>query len=335
MTIGQGDHTYTWIDAWGQFPDTVSARKGWCHPGMSVTREGNVLTTHPGEPAVLTFNASGRLIGAWATGLTEVHHILLVEENGTELLWLTDNGSKRLPELGYDYPADSPTRSGRVVKTTLTGQPILELKLPDLPEYHGNRCATTALAVNEERFGGNGDIWVADGYGQSYVHRYDRHGTYLGKIDGTEGGGRFSCPHGVFVDHRKAELELYVADRANNRVQVYNMEGQFKRLFGEDFLKLPSTIVAHGDQLIIGELKARLTVLDADDRLVTHLGANTSVSDAPAWPNQKDDLGRIGRPLRLEQGKFNSPHGLAVDSAGNLYVSEWLIGGRLTKLAKG
>ena len=56
--------------------------------------------------------------------------------------------------------------------------------------------------------------------------------------------------------------------------------------------------------------------------------------DVDGWPNNKNENGKIVQTRLLEIGKFNSPHGIAVDEEGNLYVAEWLIGGRITKLAK-
>lgn len=334
MQIGTGENTYTWIDNWAQYPDTESARTGWVHPGMIVNKNGEIMTTHPGEPTVLTYDSSGRLIDSWTVEAAEVHDITLVVENDTEYLWLTDNGSKRQPQLGYDYPPESPTTSGQVIKTTMSGEPVMRLDLPALPEYEGSRCATTETAVNEERHGGNGDIWVADGYGEHFVHRYDKSGRYIGSINGEDGGGKFNQPHGIFVDTRKETPEIYVADRANGRIQVFDEEGRFLRMFGEDFLTLPSTMDAHGDQLIIGQLCAKLTIVDIDDNLVCHLGANDTVTKVDGWPNNKDTKGNVVPTSLLEVGKFNSPHGLTVDDAGHIYLAEWLIGGRIIKLEK-
>jgi sugar lactone lactonase YvrE len=61
---------------------------------------------------------------------------------------------------------------------------------------------------------------------------------------------------------------------------------------------------------------------------------NDEVTQVEGWPNNKDDEGNVVPTCLLEPGKFNSPHGMTVDSEGNIYVAEWLIGGRMIKLAK-
>jgi len=91
------------------------------------------------------------------------------------------------------------------------------------------------VAVNEARHGGNGDVWVADGYGSSKVTRYDAAGNWLATLDGTEGRWPVQLPHGIWFDSRKRPLELYVADRGNHRVQVYSADGTYLRTFGANF----------------------------------------------------------------------------------------------------
>ena len=81
----------------------------------------------------------------------------------------------------------------------------------------------------------------------------------------------------------------------------------------------PSGFITHGDQMMVVELRARLTVLDADDRVVTYLGDNSGVEDVEGWPNPPAEY--------IEPGKFNGPHGMAADADGNLYITELIIGG--------
>ena len=231
----------------------------------------------------------------------------------------------------------------------------MTLPTPELPIYKDGKYSPTTIAVNEERYGGNGDIWVSDGYGQNYVHRYDKEGNYRQTITGEEGDGNFEVPHGIWVDRRKSEPELYIGDNVRlpepqpqtyedsvrremnlqGRVQVYDLDGNFKRAFGTGLITLPRKgVTTHEGFLIVPELYARIAVFDRDDNFVTYIDDNREVVDVSDWPNSKDENGELVRPKALKSGKVHSPHDIAMDSKGNLYLSEYMIGGRITKLAK-
>src|SRR5258708_6816900 len=309
MLLDTAQYTYEWIDGWATIPDNETSRANGRTHGIAVTQDGQIVVFHQANPAVLIFDANGRLQRSWGDRFLGAHGMTLVREQDTDYLWLTDQQSRE------------------VAKTTLDGQTVMTIQPPRLSIYQDGKYAPTWVAVSEERYGGNGDIWVADGYGMSYIHRFDKSGQYLSSINGEEGRtGRFQCPHGLWLDHRRAEPELYIADRGNRRIQVYDLDGKFKRAFGADFLTSPCGFTTYGELLVIPELRARLTILDGDDRLGGYLGANEAVCDMPGWPNHQPEL--------IQPGKFNSPHGIAADSAGNLYVVEWIIGGRITKLAR-
>ena len=334
MRIGSGDNAYDWIEDWAKTPETESARTGWSHHSIVVSESGDILSGHQDDPIVQVFGKDGDFKGSWPSGCTETHGMTLVKEDGIEYLWIADHGAKRRQSGGYEYP-DTGKVTGKAVKKTLDGRTATTLATPPLAVYEEGDYKPTWVAVNEERSGGNGDIWVTDGYGANQVHRYSMSGDYIGSLTGEEGrAGAFDCPHAIFFDNRKSEPELYVADRGNGRVQVYDADGDWKRVFGSEFLTSPSGFATQGERLIIAELKARVTVCDLDDNLVEYLGANVSVSEVDGWPNNKNEMGESVRPAVLEPGKFNSPHGLAVDAEGNLYIAEWLIGGRSIKLAK-
>lgn len=310
MQIGTGEHTYEWIGEWARIPDTETGRSNGRTHAVVVAADGRILVFHQANPALLIFAPDGTLLGTWGDRFLGAHGMTLVEEGGTEYLWLTDQ------------------YSGEVAKTTLDGRTVQTIQRPELPAYREGKYSPTWVAVFEERFGGNGDVWVADGYGQSYVHRYDGAGRYLGSLDGTEGSaGPFKCPHGIWVDTRKAELELYITDRTNRRIQVYDLDGQYKRVVRSDGAMSPCGFITHGAHMYIPEApyRARLTVLDEQDRVVCALGENDAVCGAEGFPNDRS---------LLQRGKFHTPHGVAADSSGNLYVVEWIIGGRITKLAK-
>ena len=114
--------------------------------------------------------------------------------------------------------------------------------------------------------------------------------------------------------------------RANRRVQVYDAEGRYLRHFGQDYLTSPCMFEVWGEYLLIPELFGRLTIVDREDKLVGYVGDNPGIEKRPGWPNLPKE--------QILPGKFNSPHGMTSDAAGNLYVVEWIVGGRITKLER-
>ena len=193
MRVGHGPNSYQWVDDWVKIPDTESSRMSWAHHGVAVTDSGDVVTFHPGDSTMVVLNRAGHPIRTWDLSVADAHGITLVKEGARECLWIADSGRKRQPQLGYEYPPSTGPFSGQVVKTTLDGEILFALSKPDLAIYREGNYSPTFVAVNEERHGGNGDIWVADGYGESYVHRYSKAGEYLSSINGEEGrAGRFA-----------------------------------------------------------------------------------------------------------------------------------------------
>jgi hypothetical protein len=306
MIIGDGQYRYEWIDRWAVIPDTPSGRANGRTHGVAVSESGAVLVFHQASPAVLVFDRDGKILDEWGDGFAGAHGMTLVKEDGVEYLWLTDE------------------HSAEVVKTTLDGSTVQTLPKPPHAVYRQGRYSPTWVAVNEARWGGDGSIWVADGYGMSLVHRFSQTGDYLGCIDGTEGAGKFDCPHGLAFDMRSGEPELLVADRGNKRFQVYGPEGSYRKTVGEAVLSCPCVACVVGDALVVPELSAKLTILDRHNNPVAFLGDNEAVCSLEGWPNHRTEL--------IQPGRFNSPHSAAADAEGNMYVVEWIVGGRITKL---
>jgi hypothetical protein len=341
---------YDFTSDWADVSAVPGAALSWAHNGLVVTASGELIGFHAGQ--LVAFDRQGRVQRVVRPGLTEGHGITLVREGDEEYLWITDPGFVHVcgteggdeawaPLFGKGVHVDS--REPRVVKMSLSGEIRAELPIPLMdaatgPGMMGTYCPCGS-AVDEERFGGSGDIWVADGYGSSRVHRFDKHGNHVSALTGEEGGGRFVCPHAVFIDRRTHKSpELYIADRENKRVQIYDLAGRYLRTIGEGFLNSPSGFVQWGDVLVIAELYSRLAVLDADDRLIGYIGDDPNAKDGggwperPGWPNALTKDGYVQAPHLAHRDRFNSPHSVAVDIDGNLYVSEWLVGGRYTRL---
>jgi hypothetical protein len=281
---------WRWVDDWAQLPPSLD----WAHPGIEVV-DDVVWTSHPNGHTMLGYSLDGELLHERETGLLELHCI--------RLPWLVDTGSKR-----YVHGADFETERRR---GSVSG-------LPD-PYPDGRKYSPTSVAVDA-----NGSIWVADGYGQSLVHRY----TPDGELDLTLDG--FDTPHSLAADGDT----LLVCDRAHGVIKEYGLDGTLLRELGRDVVVTPTDLVLVDELLVLTDFTAgRLTVLTRDGELVDHLFAGGRSPEENAWPNARDGAGKIVRP-QLQSRVFNSPHTVAADAAGDLYVTEWLIGGRVTKLTR-
>ena len=333
MHVGSGELTFEWIEEFAEIPNRESAARGWAHHGITSTPRDTLVTFHPGESLVLELTTDGSLLNSWGLPVAEAHGITVHNDGHDVFLWFSDIGRKADPDRAYEVK--SGLKGGHIVKTTLDGEVVTELFRPPAAEYGEGQFSPTEVAVYSSLDGGNDDVWVTDGYGQSLIHRYDKNGMYLATISGLEGqAGRFEEPHAIWIDHRKPDPELYVADRSHNRIQVYDLEGSWKRSFGDEFLVRPGAFADLGGYLVVAELDARVSILDESDQLVLHLGANPAAPEREGWPNELDVDGNQVRTGALEEGLFNAPHGLTTDTAGNIYVAEWLIGGRHIKLAR-
>jgi DNA-binding beta-propeller fold protein YncE len=310
MKIGNGAHSYEWRSDWAKLPSGI--KMGRVH-GVVVDRHDNILIFNTTKDAVMKFDREGNFLGSWGEQFAEgAHGMYLSPEKGAEYLYLTD------------------TARHFVVKTTLEGKEIHKLPTPPLPEVYPSidqyKPTDTAVAPN-------GDVYVCDGYGQSWVHQYDRDGKYIRSWGGKGSEpGKMSCPHGIWIDTRQSEPRVYVADRANLRIQIFSLEGKHLG-FVEGMLRRPCCFYEHKGDMIIPDLYGRVTILDKNDQLIMHLG-DSAPFDLPGTPNEHiPDWPNLPRE-RQSPGQFIAPHAACVDSRGDIYVGEWVLGGRLTKLVK-
>jgi hypothetical protein len=302
--IGNHSHNYEVAEGWGKLPEHINF--GYTH-GICVDSEDRVYVHHTGKESVVTFDKDGQFLATWGSEFEGGAHGFYLHRN--------DDGTENF------YFAD--TRRALVVKTTLAGEVLLEIGMPDRPDLYDSerRYIPTDVCVAP-----NGDIYVSDGYGQYYVHQYDAKGVYIRSWGGRGSEpGQLIEPHGISVSFRSSEPEIYVADRNNHRIQVFTLDGRHKR-FMDHNLDLPCSFYFYQDEIYIPDLHSRVTILDANDRLITHLGEDQMAYKQPGWPNLPKTYYR--------SDKFSSPHGVCVDSQGNVYVAEWISDGRITKLIR-
>ena len=159
----------------------------------------------------------------------------------------------------------------------------------------------------------NGDFYVSDGYGNSRVHKYSPNGALILSWGGPgTDPGEFNIAHNITCD---ADGWVYVADRENHRVQVFDGNGkyetQWNNLFRPCGLFMPP---GKCPVCYIGELGPVQPV----NRDMPNLGPRVSIVD-----HTGKRLARLGgRTAGLGIDQFLAPHGLTVDSRGDIYVGE-------------
>lgn len=305
VVLGAGDHQYECLHDWGTLPSHI--RYGNTH-GIAEDSAGRIYIKHTvhatsdSPDAIVVFDASGAFVTSWGAEFRGgAHGLHLNKEGAEEFLYLCD-----------------PPR-GLVVKTTLGGEEVFRLGVPDASGLYDNPAEyhPTNIAVAP-----NGDFYVADGYGKSWIHHYNAKAEYLRSFGGPGNQrGQLSCPHGLMVDTRPATPELIVADRSNRRIHRFSLDGRVLGLVTDE-LRSPCHFHTRGRDLLIPDLDARVSIFDADNKLITHLGDGESYA-LRAEPREK-----------FIPGRFIAPHSAIFDHAGNIFVVEWVEVGRVTKLRR-
>ncbi len=311
--MGSGEHVYEAQHDWGELPAGI--RYGNTH-GVVEDSQGHIYVHHTvhasseSSDSMVVFDAKGRFIKSWGREFKGGAHGLHIQKEGsTEFLYLCD------------------TKRGIVVKATLDGEEVFTIGYPDQsdaykPGADGKRpkYSPTNLAI-----GPNGDLYVGDGYGSSYVNQYNSKGEYIRTFGGkgTE-AGKLDCPHGIIVDRRGPEPVLAVADRGNSRIQRFTLDGRHIDFVAGTNLPCHFSFFKNGD-VVVPDLGARVTLMDRDNRVILHVGDDSSTKWRETRTQSRD---------HFVSGKFVSPHGACFDHEGNIFVVEWVEVGRVTKLRR-
>jgi NHL repeat-containing protein len=302
--------TYRAVMGWEQLP------AGYTHPdvaAVAVNSKGRVYLFCRAEHPVLMYERDGRFVGSWGEEIftMRTHGITIapddsvwcVDDAGHSVRKFTPDG-KLLLTLGDNAgkPSDS-GYNGSDLTTIARGAPPF------------NRPTNLAVAANS-------DLYVTDGYGNARVHRFSATGKLLASWGepGT-GPGQFMLPHGIAVDPTGNVL---VCDRENDRIQVFTAEGRYVRQITE--VQRPTQIVLARGLMYVSELGWRIGQRSfTNGPIERDLASRLSVLDANGAV-----VSRLGGPDPCAPGSFCAPHGLAVDSNGDLYVAEvtWTIGAK-------
>jgi len=256
---------------------------------------GNDCVGHDDLDVVFQFDKDGEILTRFGAGMFVWPHGIDVDDDGN--VWVADaRGNEEL------------RRGNQVIKFSPDGRVLLRLGTAGV----GGRTRTTLNEPNDVLVAPNGDIFVADGHaaagGNNRIVKYSSDGRYLMEW-GEEGSnpGQFRTPHALAMDD---DGLLYVGDRTNRRIQVFEQDGTFVR----DFYNMgrASGITIHNNKLYVADSESSYARNPGFMRGIRVMDLDTGYVIA-FIPDPEPDPGNTGT---------SAAEGVAVDNEGNVYGAE-------------
>jgi hypothetical protein len=306
VVTGNGDWTYEVVPGWGSLPSGTSF--GGTHGAVAEDNAGNIYVSTQSTTGVLVYSRAGSLIRTIAEAYPEVHSMVHAVEHREEFFYAT---------------VQKGTAAGNwlFIKMKIDGTVVMKITAPPEAGFKSpNEWRLTAAVAAPD-----GSIFIANGYGDSRIFRFDKNGNYKGSFSGKGNReGQLDCSHGLTLDVRYGQPLLLVCDRENRRLCHFDLDGKYVRTVTQH-LRRPCQVSLKDDYAVVSELEGRVTVLDGDNVPVAFLGDNPQ---KPQWANYELD------PDDIKVGVFSAAHGCFIDSDANIFVSDWNHTGRITKLAR-
>jgi hypothetical protein len=286
VILGQNEHRYVVEEGWG-----MNAGPGLPDvTSVAVDSADNVYLFCRGDQPIRVFDRAGRFLRSFGDGLFVRPHGLHMAPDDT--LYCIDEGSHSIFVMTPDGVLLNRI-GGPEPAPFMSGEPF-------------NRCTNVAVAAN-------GDLYITDGYGNARVHRYSRDGRHI--MSWGEPGvapGQFNVVHDISCGR---DGRIYIADRENHRIQVFDSDGvwldqwhNLHRPCGLCMADLAEPV------FVVGELGPVMQ----SNLNTPNLGPAISILD-----RHGRHLARLGAPKAgVEPGAFMSPHSVAIDSRGDIYVAE-------------
>lgn len=315
VTVGSGEHTYECIHDWGLDGLPKGHNYGGASHGTAVDSSGLIYITHHGGPgSIYVFDADAKFVRSMGEfHQSGGHGIDIRKENGDEYIYLAPNNS------AMDF-----------VKMTLKGEVLWKRNRDAISKETGKyEDPSMTFRPTNTSFRPDGGYYLGDGYGSNFIFQFDKNDKFVRTVGGTgEEDGKFRTPHGQWLDDRDGTAKLVVADRANKRLQWFDMDGQHLKTL--DGFLFPADVDIRGEVMAVPDLHARITLLDKDNKVIVQLGDDEEWRQAVLADNFK----MRGQRDRWQPGKFVHPHDACFDKDGNIFVAEWVVTGRVTKLVK-
>ncbi len=271
MVFGSGNYTYEVVEGWG---GGTNGRSLGVVSSMAVDSQDRVhVIDRDPNPAIVVYDRDGRFLYDWGQDVFKVPHSIWISED--DIIYMAD------------------VLLHTVMSFTLDGKMLSILGTPEKPAELGKPFNSPTWAV----LGLNDDLYVTDGYGQHYAHRFSIDGELLCTWGGYGNApGQFDTPHCVRVDK---DGRVLIVDRGNSRVQIFDTEGRY--LESWDHLLAANDLYIDKDDIVyLAEAPGRVSILNLDGEVLSQWG------------------GKGESPGLFE----DAPHGIWVDSHGDVYVCE-------------
>jgi hypothetical protein len=264
---------------------------------------------------------------------------LPMDEGSAVSFTLSDGSTKKVEKADIAQKASFTLKSGQKVdgiNPTITDNSITltvggktntfqksDIGLKDgKPAITESRAETRgSLKLTSADQAPNGDIYVVDGYGTSWIFIFDSKGNFKKQFGGpAQPFGLANC-HKIHVDNRFSPARIFLCDRGNKRIMHASLEGELLGVIATG-LRNPSSASFYEDHVVIAEIAGRVSVWDKEGKLVTELGTNDT-------PGQTNTPGVP--PADWRDNIVTSPHGVTFDTKGNILETEWNKWGRVLK----
>ncbi len=300
--LGSGSLCFRAAIGWGQLP------AGWSFvevAGVATDSAGSVFVFNRGEHPVIVFDRAGRFMRSWGEGLFVRPHGITIGPD--DAVYCVDDADHTVRKFAPD---------GRLLLTlgasgqrSDTGATTVDYRTIHRAAGPFNLPTNLALATD-------GSIYVADGYGNARVHRFDPQGKLIGSWgEPGAGPGQFHLPHGIAIGR---DGTVYVADRENCRVQLFDLAGRYLAEW-PDIARPCQVFVDEEDRVFIAELGFRAGMFPGNEPPGDHPpGGRLSVFDR----HGKLQARWGGGDNPCSPGDFFAPHDVCVDADGAVYVGE-------------
>jgi len=292
-------------------------------PAVAVDSHDRVFLFTRNDSQVLVYDSDGRFVETWGKGIFASGHGITIGPDDS--VYCVDN---------EDHTIRKFTPDGRLLMTIGTPGVCSETGYVLDPNNRAlasetircaagpfNKCCNLALAPN-------GDIYVADGYGNARVHQFSAKGELLRSWgEPGSGPGQFRLPHGIWIT---PDERLLVADRENERIQFFDLYGKY--LYEWTDVQFPCQVQSDAAGLIY---VAELCVRPGAKSFTQGIAAEEAPGRVSIFDANGTLLARWGSLVEpCAPGNFVAPHDLCLDSKGNLYVAEvcWTMGGRVGRV---